>query len=81
MAPLGCALFYASQGLMAGAPAAIVPTMQVELFSLLFPSRTCPIPCYDWGLLAGEAFWLALAFFLEPPCPPCRQKSRHCLSG
>lgn len=30
MAPLGCALFYASQGLLAGAPGAIVPTMQVK---------------------------------------------------
>jgi hypothetical protein len=29
MAPLGCSLFYVSQGLLAGQPAAIVPTMQV----------------------------------------------------
>jgi hypothetical protein len=29
MAPLGCALFYVSQGLLAGKPDLIAPTMQV----------------------------------------------------
>jgi hypothetical protein len=31
MAPLGCALFYVSQGLLAGKPDLIAPTMQVRV--------------------------------------------------
>lgn len=39
MAPFGCALFYTSQALLAGAPGAIAPTMRVRSHKLLIKEK------------------------------------------